>query len=153
MTDPNTGEEEAVDTIPDTTVFSEHRDPIGSMMEVMEIAKSHIMPEFGKLMFSAADEINRFQVEIADPAAIPVGNPPSSQEWYLEKIDPEPHLRRIGRVEITGAAKIIRTPIVPMREGKLQDTSYAWTETTFDGSKTVIVRTKGTDDKVTICSL
>ena len=30
-------------------------------------------------------------------------------EWYLEETDPEPHLRRIDRVEITGAAKIIRT--------------------------------------------
>ena len=63
--DPNSEEEEeVVDTTPDNTVFSERRVPIGSMMEVMEIAKSHIMPEFGKLVFNAADDTNRFQVEI-----------------------------------------------------------------------------------------
>jgi hypothetical protein len=153
VTNPDTGEEEVVVTIPGNTVFSDLRVPIGSMLEIMEAAKPYIMPEFGKLMINAADDTNKFEVVINDPTEIAVGSPPTNQAWYLEKIEPTPHLRRVDRVEITGAAKIIKTPIVPLREGKLQNASYSWAETSFDGSKTVIVRTKTAEDKITIRSL
>ena len=153
VTDPETGAEEEVETTPILTVFSESRVPLGEMIEIMEAAKEHAQPEIGRQMFGASDNTNGFELVVTDPKGIPIGNPPIHQEWYLEKIEPVPHLMRVERIEITGAAKVIRTPIVSLRDNRLQGTEYNWAETTFDGSKTVIMRIKGKEENIIIRTL
>lgn len=150
---PETGEGEIVATTPNTTVFSGARVPLGEMLEIMQFVKPYIVDGFGQMLPEASDDTNGFEVTIADPKEIPVGSPPTQQEWYLEKLEPIPHLRHIRRIVVTGTAKLIRTPIVPLHENKLQETEYNWGETVFDGSKTLIVRTKGTEEKITIRTL
>lgn len=87
----------------------------------------------------------------AEPPELSIGDPPVSRRLYIEKIDPVPQLQHVERIEIRGAAGIVRSN-VPLRYGQLQETTYSWGETIFEGRPTVVVTTKGAKD-TTIVSI
>jgi hypothetical protein len=68
---------------------------------------------------------------------------------YLQKIEPELHLRHVDKIKITGTARIIRNEF-PLRRGQLQETVYSWGEATVDGEPTVVVTTRGAEDSTMV---
>jgi hypothetical protein len=139
---------EVVATRPDHDVFTESGEPIGPMMTIVQALMQQAQPGFGDLIFDAPEDTKGFEVEAERPV-LNIGDPPASHELYLQKIEPELHLRHVDKVKIAGTAQILRTEF-PLRRGQLQQTVYSWGEATVDGEPTVVVTTRGAEDSATV---
>jgi hypothetical protein len=138
-----TGPPEVVLTAPNNDVFDESGNLITSMLGLTQAAMIQAQPKFGELIFDAPEDIKRFEVTV-NPPEIKIGDVPEMQKVYLQKKDPALHLRQIEKIEIEGAAKLVRAD-VPLRNNRLQGITYSWGEAVFDGKQTVFVATEGAE--------
>jgi hypothetical protein len=144
----DTEEGEVVTTLPDNDVFTESGELIGPMMTVVQALMQAAQARFGEMIFEAPEDTQGFEV-LADPAIIYVGDPPTPHELYLQKINPELHLRLVERIKVKGTARIMRTEF-PLRRGQLQGTIYSWGEATVEGMPTTVVTTMGPGGSTTV---
>lgn len=141
-------EAEVVLALPHNSVFTESRDLIVPMVEIVQKMMQEAQAKLGELIFVASEDTKAFTVT-AEPAEITTGSPPAPHCLYMEKVDSNPHLRRLDKIVIHGNAKIMRSDFA-LNSGQLQGTVYSWGETILEGKPAVIVSTEGADDKITM---
>jgi hypothetical protein len=139
---------ELVETLPDNTVFTDWNEPIFPMLGLVQMLMKQSTDKFGELIVQAADDIEAFTMSADSPQVI-IGDPPVRQDLYIEKISPTPHLRLLTRMLIQGKARFTKSDIA-LHPSRLQETTYSWGESVFDGNPTVVVSTKGDDDTITV---
>jgi hypothetical protein len=140
--------EEVVETLPDNIVFTDSNEPIFPMIGLVQMLMQQSTDKFGELIAQAADDTEAFAVS-ADGPQVTIGDPAVRQGLYIEKIAPTLHLRLLTRVLIQGNARITKSDIA-LHPSRLQETTYSWGESVFDGSPIVVVSTKGADDAITV---
>jgi hypothetical protein len=133
---------EIVTTNPDWNIFLASGEYACSMEDLVRVAFERApTPE---LIRDADPETKTFVIEI-DPVRHTDENG-DNHDLFLQKIDPEPHLRRILRIRIEGPAGVIASEF-EMTPKQLQDTAYAYGESEIDGKKALIVITESDDKK------
>ena len=110
-------------------VFTVSREFIGTIKDVVNAFMTIAAQDkslFEDILFDAADDTQFFELSI-DPPEVPIGDPPTAQRIYFEKIEPTLHLRMIEQIRIDGKARIERSNF-PLRHGTLQEVPYSWGE-------------------------
>ncbi len=143
-----TGKGEAFLTQPDHDVFIESGELIAPMMTIVQALMQAAQAGFGEMIFDAPEDTKGFEVK-AEPPVVNIGDPPVPHKLYMQKIDPELHLRQVERMVVKGTARITRTEF-PLRRGQLQDTVYSWGKATVEGKPTVVVTTKNAEGSTTV---
>ena len=140
-----TEEEEVILAPPDLHIFTESGELIGPMQTIVEGFRQNV--DYGEVIFDAPEDTRRFEVSVDSPE-IPAGDPATPHRLYVQKIEPQLHLRRVKRIMIEGDARVRRSDF-PLRYGQMQGVNYSWGKASFEDRPAVAVVTKTPEGSTT----
>jgi hypothetical protein len=115
------------------------------MQTIVEGLRQNV--DYGEVIFDAPEDTKRFEVSVDSPEIL-AGDPATPHRLHVQKIEPQPHLRRVKRIMIEGDARVRRSDF-PLRYGQMQGVNYSWGKASFEDRPAVAVVTKTPEGSTT----